>query len=768
MLLRVLLAAMALDLGGAETHVVSLARSLHSRGHTVLVASAGGAMVADLEEAGIPHHHIPLASRSPWCLLHSARRLRRLLASFRPDVIHAHARIPAFLCQVVRGSIPLVTTYHGIYASGFPWSLVTRAGDLTVTVSEDVRDYLVQRFRWDPQRITVVPNGIDVDTFHAGVDTAPLRLKLREEAGWDPDDRILLHVSRFMVDVVPATLAVLRLAPAFLQEEDLRLVIVGDGPERGQVLEAIDQTNRKLGRRAVHWVGRQSDLVPWYNLATLVLGSGRVALEAMACGLPVCIMGGQGSHGEVAGLVTEGNWATLAAHNFTARGQGSPDPAATIREALGRASDPAQADALGRAARRAAEQEFSLTAVVEQIEQVYRQAVSRPARQAMTRVPQAAPPAVAAGATGNPPRRVAIAGYYGFDNAGDEAIAEALVYAFRNLRPRLGLTILSAQPSRTAEQLGVQAVDRFSPLAVTGVLRRSDLLVFGGGTLLQDVTSLRSLAYYLAVLTLARLLCKPVVVYANGLGPIRSRSGRYLAGRLLAGARQVSLRDRDSVAQAMHLGVTAPRLTADPAFLLPTLSAEEIAQLENQEGWVDLPAPIVGVAVRRWGDPAHLVTQLAAALDTLAGEGATVLFLPMQHPGDVEMSEEVQAAMRAPSRILKNRYRPRQLLSLIGCCHLVIGMRLHALIFAVARGVPVVGISYDPKVDSFLHEVNCPLAGTPATVQAAPLAATCRGILADTDLKERLTTQAARFRQMAWENARDTLSLLDHLPVRGG
>lgn len=757
MLLRVLLAAMALDLGGAETHVVSLARSLHSRGHTVLVASAGGAMVADLEEAGIPHLHIPLASRSPWCLFHSARLLRRLLASFRPDVIHAHARIPAFLCQVVRGSIPLVTTYHGIYASGFPWSLVTRAGDLTVAVSEDVRGYLVQRFRWDPQRITVVPNGIDVDTFRPGVDTTPPRLKLQEEAGWHPDDRILLHASRFMVDVVPATLAVLRLAPAFLQEEDLRLVIVGDGPERGQVLEAIDQTNRKLGRRAVHWAGRQSDLVPWYNLATLVLGSGRVALEAMACGRPVCIMGGQGSHGEAAGLVTESNWAALAARNFTARGQGSPDPVVTIREALGRASDPAQADALGRAARRAVEQEFSLTAVVEQIEEVYRQAVS-----------QGGPRSVPSAGSENPPRRLAIAGYYGFDNAGDEAIAEALVYAFRNLRPRLGLTILSAQPSRTAEQLGVQAVDRFAPLAVTGVLRRSDLLVFGGGTLLQDVTSLRSLAYYLAVLTLARLLCKPVVVYANGLGPIRSRSGRYLAGRLLAGARQVSLRDRDSVAQAMHLGVTAPRLTADPAFLLPTLSAEEIAQLENQEGWTDLPAPIVGVAVRRWGDPAHLVTQLAAALDTLAGEGATVLFLPMQHPGDVEMSKEVQAAMHAPSRILKNRYRPRQLLSLIGCCHLVIGMRLHALIFAVARGVPVVGISYDPKVDSFLHEVNCPLAGTPATVQAAPLAATCRGILADTDLKERLTTQAARFRQMAWENARDTLSLLDHLPMRGG
>lgn len=376
---------MALDLGGAETHVVSLAAALKQRGHDVLVASAGGAMVSSLRAAQVEHETAPLNSRHPVRLARGARILRRLIASFHPELLHAHARIPAFLCDLVRGQLPLVTTYHGIYASGFPWSVVTRVGDATIAVSEDVRRYLCQRFRADPRRVLVIPNGIDLGTFRPGLDPAPLR----EDAGLRERDRVILHAGRFERDVVAATLTILAAAPSLLQDPDTFLFLLGDGPERERVLEAAARVNGLLGRQAVRWVGRQQNMPPWYNLATVVLGSGRVALEAMACGVPVVVVGGGGSEtaggwAGVTGLAEPATFGALMASNFCARGSGQDDPdapAAALTGAVRRAlADPELAVTLGRAGRHLVEERYSLAAMTTRVEEVYQWVLEHPPR----------------------------------------------------------------------------------------------------------------------------------------------------------------------------------------------------------------------------------------------------------------------------------------------------------------------------------------------------------------------------------------------------
>ena len=356
--------------------------------------------------------------------------------------------------------------------------------------------------------------------------------------------------------------------------------------------------------------------------------------------------------------------------------------------------------------------------------------------------------------------RIVVAGYYGHDNAGDEAIAEAVVHALRSLAPDARITVMSANPERTRARLGVEAVHRFSPRQVLAALARCHLLVFGGGSLLQDVTSFRSLLYYQALLALALLLGRPVVIYANGLGPIRSRLGRLLTGFLLRHARLVSLRDRHSWEEARRLGVRDPVLTADPAFLLSPAPAEELAAIKRAEGWDTLPRPRVGVAPRPWPSSPQFVSELAAALDTLARRGSTVVFLPMQHPQDMTVIAEVQAAMREPSRVLMGRYTPRQLMALAGELDLVIGMRLHALIFAVAAGVPVVGVSYDPKVESFLDEVGCPQAGTPSHLKADRLVELATKVLSDGDLRRSIGQKTVLLRDLARENARAAVQVL--------
>ncbi|MEW6398218.1 MAG: glycosyltransferase [Bacillota bacterium] len=374
---RILLTTMALELGGAETHVVSLAAALRERGHQVVVASAGGSLVDRLGQAGVPHELVPLHSRHPLHLLRGARGLRRLMDRFPPDVVHAHARIPAFLCDLVRGPVPLVTTYHGIYAAGFPWSLVTRAGDLTIAVSEDVRRYICQRFRVDPGRVLVIPNGIDVSAFRPGLDPSPVRLR----AGLSPGDIAILHAGRLERDVVAGTLTVLKAAPAFLADPRVSLLVLGDGPERERVLAEMDRVNREVGRPAVRWMGRQEEMPRWYSLAALVLGSGRVALEAMACARPVIIVGGQGSErarglAEVAGLAEPAACEDLMATNFCARGYGHLDPLTTVVRGVRSVLENAELAArLGREGRALVESRYSLAVVSTRVEETYLRAV---------------------------------------------------------------------------------------------------------------------------------------------------------------------------------------------------------------------------------------------------------------------------------------------------------------------------------------------------------------------------------------------------------
>ena len=96
---------------------------------------------------------------------------------------------------------------------------------------------------------------------------------------------------------------------------------------------------------------------------------------------------------------------------------------------------------------------------------------------------------------------IAISGYYGFSNAGDEAMLAAMIEVIGDLAPEAIITVISGNPDDTRRRHGVQAVHRLDVPAVMRLLKRSKLLISGGGSLLQDVTSERSLYYYLGVMS---------------------------------------------------------------------------------------------------------------------------------------------------------------------------------------------------------------------------------------------------------------------------
>lgn len=303
-------------------------------------------------------------------------------------------------------------------------------------------------------------------------------------------------------------------------------------------------------------------------------------------------------------------------------------------------------------------------------------------------------------------KRVVISGYYGFGNAGDDAIAAAIVRDLRDAVPDVAPVILSADPAATARQLGVEAVHRFSTAGITRALARADLLVSGGGTLLQDVTSTRSLLYYLGVLRLARALGVPAMLYANGIGPIRRPWNRRVTRWVVDRVQVISVRDAESRAALDELGIRGPRVevTADPVFSLRPADSGRARAILAAEG-VPSGRSLVGVSVRPWrGASPETLAALADGLVSRFGLG--VLFVPMQPSRDLPLALEVRNRMREPGAVLRGRYPADELLAVLGELRLLLGMRLHSLIFAVAQGVPVVGLAYDPKVDAFLARVR--------------------------------------------------------------
>ena len=299
-------------------------------------------------------------------------------------------------------------------------------------------------------------------------------------------------------------------------------------------------------------------------------------------------------------------------------------------------------------------------------------------------------------------KRLLLSGYYGYGNAGDEAVLAGLVTGFRAARPEAELEIvaLSGRPAETRAAHGVLAADRYRPGALLREIRRADLVLSGGGSLLQDVTSAHGIFYYLGVVRMAQVLGRKTMFIAQGIGPLRLARSRRLVRSVANRLDAVTVRDPASAALLAEIGVKRPSIevTADPALLLSAPPAvgdgPETASF--------------GVALRPWGGQEGVAAHVADACASVLS-GRRALLLPMQAGSDKPVAEQFahqwhqgnHAGNRATLCSLEKGLTP--LLANIASCDLMIGMRLHALILAAAAGVPSVALSYDPKVDAFMQ-----------------------------------------------------------------
>ncbi len=349
--------------------------------------------------------------------------------------------------------------------------------------------------------------------------------------------------------------------------------------------------------------------------------------------------------------------------------------------------------------------------------------------------------------------RIVLSGYFGFNNLGDEAVLYSMVEGIRRGLGPVKITVLSSSPADTARELDVEAVNRWHPGRVFGTLRNSDILVSGGGSLLQDVTGAKSLYYYLGIIRLARALGKKVMVFAQGMGPLVRESSRRSAARVLNKVDAITVRDRDSLELLRSIGVTGEiAVTADPVLgLTVSDSALEKGQaVLQQHGLAD--HKYILVCPRRWQDDAYL-EPLVTALVALQREDYGICLFPFHKPEDTAVCRTAAETLGAGAVVLAESLALEEILGVFGRAGLVIGMRLHSLIFAAVAGTPMVGISYDPKVDSFLRLVGQPCAGPASRLPVGALLNSCGEVLnATTVYRQRLQTKRESLRKEAEKN----------------
>lgn len=386
----------------------------------------------------------------------------------------------------------------------------------------------------------------------------------------------------------------------------------------------------------------------------------------------------------------------------------------------------------------------------------------------------------------NRPTNIVITGWYGHFNAGDDAILEVFIRQAQR-RADCNITVLSEAPQHIPPAPGLSArfhltvLSKSLPRIVLNgklfrylqALRRTDLFVLGGGGLLRDNTNWRNLLRLLDELWYARLLGKKTMLYAIGVGPFKTRLGKWLIAATVNHCDLVTVRSERGAALLRGIGVDAHRIhvVADPAFLLEQEAPLDPALHKLFEGGRKVGFYPTFALLRWWQDDAHL-KRFAAALDALVeSDGIEIVAMPMSVLDngfdDVRTARAIQAAMKHPDamQIYDKRLTAAELKWATGQAMMNITVRLHAMIFSLGCDVPVVAVNYEPKVANVfaafgapecLVEIDDALAGT--------LAAASRHCLRNLDA---YTAQIRQRRAVTMASAMKTFDLMESLLPTG-
>ncbi len=722
--MKILMVTMAMDIGGAETHILELSRELKRRGHDITVASNGGAYESELAEAGIAHVKVPCHSKRPDHMAKSYRMLKELIFRERFDVVHAHARIPAFICEKLHRKyrFRFVTTAHWVFNPGFPYNILTKWGERSLAVSDDIKSYLIKNYGIASENIRVTINGIDGNKFSSATDWSGVA----EEFSFGSDRTRIVYVSRMDIDRSYAAHKLIEITPAIAEKIDnLEVVIVGGGNDYDKIAAEAEEVNRTLGRRVIITTGSRTDINRFAASGDLFIGVSRAALEAMACEVPCIIAGNEG----YIGIFDEDKLQLSIDTNFCCRGCPETTAENLLRDVLAvLTASPEEKLRLSRYSRETVMTRYSMKTMADDATRLYISVV----KQKGTDEAEVSEmedidkylrfnPLCTKKTTSD----VMISGYYGFCNMGDDSILMTITRKLRESAPGIRLCALTKNPASDSKRFGIECVKRTSVIRLMWKMRRSRVLISGGGSLFQDSTSSRSLRYYAFIVNLARKMGMKTYIYANGVGVIYSERNKRITAKTVSLADRVTVRDETSLEELISIGVPGEKIeyTADPAFMIdPASDSTETEEIFKKYA-IDCTRRYFVLSLRRFEgvqrsaySEEELLSQVLPACAAVAKKhGIRPLIVSMQPDLDLELSETAQRLLGenygVESTVISSN-SSRELVTILRGgegmrgAEFVCSMRLHTMIYACSASVPVVGLSLDPKIDSLVKSMR--------------------------------------------------------------
>lgn len=678
------------DTGGAKTHIHYLLSGICKNIDAVLVCFMRGEFSDEAQKLGIPT--IIMDGNA----LSTLKQLKAMIRDGGYEIIHSHGARGNFMASILKHSckIPVVTTVHsdpkldylGRPMAGLVFGTLNafalHRSNYLIGVSDSMKNLLIER-GFQPNDIFSIYNGVDFSIKPKNND----RVSYLRKLGLDADENSVVVGIAARLDPVKDVATLIRgFAEAEKLSPQLRLVIAGDGAE----LESLKSLASELDvSQKVCFAGWVSDINSFFaaldiNTLTSVSETFPYALTEGARARLATVSSRVGG---VPMLIVDGKTGFLFR---------SGDYAALGKRLSELADDAEKRKSFGNALYEKAKKNFSVEATTQRQLDIYEEILSREKLRKN-------------GARNG----VIICGAYGMGNAGDDAILEAIVGEMREIDPFMPITALSRRPAETKIKYSVNSVHMFDIPAFYSVMRQTKLYLSGGGSLIQNVTSRRSLWYYLYTISAAKRHGNAVMMYGCGIGPIVDNRDEKRIQRVLNNDVDViTLREKFSLSELEDLGIMGPKLivSSDPALSLPASSLDKVSEELSKYG-LDLNGKYVCFSVRGWTGFENKAPIFAEAADYVSEKlGLTPVFILINHQEDGHATDAVLSRMKTKAVVISEPMDSSLTIGVLSIMRAVVSMRLHGLIFAASQGVPLVGVSYDPKVTAFLDSVgneNC-------------------------------------------------------------
>ncbi|WP_313165712.1 polysaccharide pyruvyl transferase CsaB [Sedimentibacter sp.] len=295
-------------------------------------------------------------------------------------------------------------------------------------------------------------------------------------------------------------------------------------------------------------------------------------------------------------------------------------------------------------------------------------------------------------------KKILLAGYYGFGNLGDEAILEMALKQILEITDRKNIIVLSGNKEITSKKYNIATIDRYNVLSIIFKLKSTDAIVFGGGSLLQDITSKRSIYYYLFLIRLAKLMNNKIIMLSQGIGPLIRENSKNAVKSTLKLVDYITVRDKHSMELLEDMGLDKNKIF---------LSIDPVINLRAGENFINktVGRKRVCFSLRNWRN-ADVSCKISNVTKKLIENNIECYFIPFYYNEDLELIDQVEKNLGESAVYYKERLTTNEAFDIIKGMDVLVGVRLHSLIFAAAANVPFVAVSYDHKVDHFVNSVN--------------------------------------------------------------